>query len=233
MKDSKEDMMDKANRMLNRILGLRRRVDPATVEGPVYAGFHDRVFAAVIDTSIIYFICLDLFEWLTDFVFKDMPPLLQSFEALGGTYYTQNEMIRAFVDHLFASGFFQYWIVNSFFQSLVVGVLLIGTWIQFGTTPGKWLLGLEYVDDKTQTLPTPRQFFIRYLGFYLSMPVFMIGFAAMIFSSKKQTWHDKIAGTAVIYSKRGSIFRRGYRAAKTRLFGKPVEDKSSNDNRRK
>lgn len=42
--------------------------------------------------------------------------------------------------------------------------------------------------------------FLRWLGYYVSS-IFMLGYLWAIWDSKRQAWHDKIAGTVVVYSR--------------------------------
>ena len=41
---------------------------------------------------------------------------------------------------------------------------------------------------------------LRYLGYIVSIIPFFFGFIWILFSRKRQGWHDKIAGTCVVYS---------------------------------
>jgi uncharacterized RDD family membrane protein YckC len=40
--------------------------------------------------------------------------------------------------------------------------------------------------------------FLRYIGFFISCLVFLIGVIWAAFDAQKQGWHDKIAGTYVV-----------------------------------
>jgi uncharacterized RDD family membrane protein YckC len=59
-------------------------------------------------------------------------------------------------------------------------------------------IGAEIVDAKTLSKPSTRQLIIRYLGYYVSILPFMLGFIWAAFDHRKQAWHDKLAGTVVI-----------------------------------
>ena len=66
-----------------------------------------------------------------------------------------------------------------------------------GRTPGKMLLGLQVVNEDG----TPVTFgiaFLRSVGYLVSGAIFYLGFIWAGFDKKKQSWHDKIAGTVVI-----------------------------------
>ena len=92
--------------------------------------------------------------------------------------------------------------------ALVVGVLA-GTWgpvlyaLLFwsttGQTPGKAVMGVRIVrlDGKPLNLVTAVR---RILGYGLSMVTFGVGFLVVLSDDRRQGWHDKIAGTCVIYS---------------------------------
>jgi uncharacterized RDD family membrane protein YckC len=68
-----------------------------------------------------------------------------------------------------------------------------------GQTLGKMAFGIKVV--KTDTDETPGYFsaFLReVVGKFLSSLVLLLGYLWMIWDSRKQTWHDKIAGTVVV-----------------------------------
>ncbi|MCK4534272.1 MAG: RDD family protein, partial [Syntrophobacterales bacterium] len=70
-----------------------------------------------------------------------------------------------------------------------------------GQTPGKKLLDLKVVrtDGKPMTLGTA---FLRWVGYIISKLPFFLGFIWVAFDGRKQGWHDKIAGTYVIKTRR-------------------------------
>jgi uncharacterized RDD family membrane protein YckC len=73
-------------------------------------------------------------------------------------------------------------------------------WVKYLGTPGKMLLKLQVVDaDTGHALSTP-QAIGRYLGYYISMIPLMLGFIWVAFDSRKQGFHDKLAGTVVIHT---------------------------------
>jgi uncharacterized RDD family membrane protein YckC len=71
-------------------------------------------------------------------------------------------------------------------------------WKCKSATPGKMLFNLIIVDAKTLQKPTTAQLIIRYFSYYVSTIPFCLGFLWIAFDSRKQGWHDKIAGTLVI-----------------------------------
>ncbi|WP_432481069.1 RDD family protein [Moraxella sp. ZY200743] len=82
-----------------------------------------------------------------------------------------------------------------------VGLPLLATfwfWTRKGATPGKMLLGLQVLDERTGNLLTLKQAFIRYLGYIVSSVVFGLGYIWAGFDKKKQSWHDKLAKTVVV-----------------------------------
>lgn len=71
-------------------------------------------------------------------------------------------------------------------------------WTLAGFTPGKGLMGLRVIrHDGTEVTFGPA--LRRFLGYWVSAIVFFIGFLWVIVDRRRQGWHDKIAGTVVIY----------------------------------
>ena len=66
-------------------------------------------------------------------------------------------------------------------------------------TLGKRLMAMKVVDMQYRQI-SPQSAVIRYLSKYLSSAVLGLGFVWIIFSDKKQGWHDMIANTLVIES---------------------------------
>ncbi|MFT5260277.1 MAG: putative RDD family membrane protein YckC [Saprospiraceae bacterium] len=101
----------------------------------------------------------------------------------------------------------EYWENESFLMGawdallnyIIPAAAVLAFWIYKSATPGKLLTHLSIVDAKTGGKPSTRQFVIRYLGYYVSGIPLGLGFFWVAFDKRKQGWHDKIAGTVVIW----------------------------------
>jgi uncharacterized RDD family membrane protein YckC len=89
------------------------------------------------------------------------------------------------------------------FVALVTVLFILGYHAFFlvfaGQTPGKALLGLRVVPVNGGKLK-PWRAVLRYLGYYLSALPLFIGFLWVLLDDQRQAWHDKLAGTVVLYS---------------------------------
>lgn len=215
---------ERFKRITNKLMGVKPRIDPRTSETPIYANFQDRLVAGAIDIALLFIVFQDLFKWLFSlrvqhFSPEDLsPPATPEFE-----FASTPDQIRMFVEHLYEIGFAQVWLENIFYQSVIIGIAFVTMWHMFQTTPGKYLIGLKIVEKTTFAQPSLKQYIMRYLGFYLSMPPFMIGFATLGFFKHNQAWHDQIAGTVVVYTREGSIFRRAWDWVKVKIK-RPAND---------
>lgn len=72
-------------------------------------------------------------------------------------------------------------------------------WIARSATPGKMAISARIVDATTGGKPTARQLLKRYAGYYLSAFPLGWGFFHVAFDPRKQSWHDKLSGTVVVY----------------------------------
>jgi uncharacterized RDD family membrane protein YckC len=89
---------------------------------------------------------------------------------------------------------------------VVFGVYCAGFWTLLGRTPGMMLLGLRVVTvDRDR--PGARRSIIRALGYWVSA-ILLIGFAWIAVDRRNQGFHDKLAGTFVVYDWGGSPVRR-------------------------
>jgi uncharacterized RDD family membrane protein YckC len=76
-------------------------------------------------------------------------------------------------------------------------------WKLKGSTIGGIICGLHVVrlDGRPIDWPTA---IVRALGCFLSAAIMFLGFIWVAFDSEKQSWHDKIAGTVVVRSPKGT-----------------------------
>lgn len=72
-------------------------------------------------------------------------------------------------------------------------------WSRSGQTVGKAMLGIKIVGADGQP-PSGGKAFLRYIGYLVSGIVLALGFVWVIFDRKRQGWHDKMAGTYVVYA---------------------------------
>ena len=99
-------------------------------------------------------------------------------------------------------GFFDWlwqWAAAGALVALVVSVVYdIGFWMLAGQTPGKYLMGLRIVrtdGDRIKLWNGVR----REVGYVLSGILFL-GYLWILFDNRRQGFHDRLAGTLVVYS---------------------------------
>jgi uncharacterized RDD family membrane protein YckC len=79
-------------------------------------------------------------------------------------------------------------------------ILVLLFWFYRSATPGKIVLKAKIVDEDSLGKPRPWQWFVRYLGYYISLLALGMGFLWVAWDVRKQGFHDKLARTVVIYS---------------------------------
>ena len=87
-------------------------------------------------------------------------------------------------------------------QLVLPAVAIIVFWIARQATPGKMAIHAKIVDADTGAPMTRAQAIGRYLGYYVSILGFGLGFFSVGWDRRKQGWHDKLAGTVVVRSRR-------------------------------
>lgn len=137
-----------------------------------YAGFWIRTAATMVDTILIVLIIF--------------PPL---FLVYGWDYFTQEHTL------FWGRGFFDF-LLNWIFPSITT--LLF--WHYGQATPAKMLFDLKIVDATTGQKPSNKQWIVRYVGYFVSILPLGLGLFWVAFDRKKQSFHDKMANTVVIYS---------------------------------
>jgi uncharacterized RDD family membrane protein YckC len=78
-------------------------------------------------------------------------------------------------------------------------VYCVGFWSLTGRTPGKQVMGLLVVrtDGKRMRMGAA---LLRWFGYYLSAILFL-GYLWVLADDRRQAFHDKLAGTMVVYSR--------------------------------
>lgn len=77
-------------------------------------------------------------------------------------------------------------------------IAVIALWRKYRATPGKMLFKAEVVDADTHEAMSLGQSVLRYFSYILSSLPMFLGFTWIALDSRKQAWHDKLAGTVVI-----------------------------------
>jgi uncharacterized RDD family membrane protein YckC len=80
---------------------------------------------------------------------------------------------------------------------LVVAIYLVAFWTVLGQTPGKWLLGVKVVANGGGPIGLRRSL-VRLFGYLVSALPCYLGFF-WILGPQRRGWHDRLAGTEVVY----------------------------------
>lgn len=84
-------------------------------------------------------------------------------------------------------------------ESLLPALAVIVFWRRYGATPGKFAIFAKIVDARTGNPLSTGQCVARYIGYLISFIPLFLGFVWIAIDRRKQGWHDKIAGTMVVY----------------------------------
>jgi uncharacterized RDD family membrane protein YckC len=138
-----------------------------------YAGFVSRLFAFVLDV-IILVVAISLITWLITFL-----DVLFNLEIIMGA-----DLIR--------------FIATTLLTLVVYVGYPLFFWTFIGKTPGMLLMGLRVVTTDGQYLSLGRSA-RRLIGYAIAAIPFFLGFFWILIDDRRQGWHDKIAGTCVVY----------------------------------
>jgi len=142
----------------------------ATVARSVeYVGFWKRVVAFVIDSFIVLVVTVPLLLAIYGFGYSD---------RAGSVF----------------AGFWDFVI-----QVVFPAVAVIVFWRYRGATPGKMAISAKILDAQTLAVPSTGRLVARYFAYLVSMLPLFIGFVWIGIDRRKQGFHDKIAGTVVVY----------------------------------
>jgi uncharacterized RDD family membrane protein YckC len=151
-----------------------------------YAGFSSRLIAYTIDT-VVAIAGISFMWWLFN-VTIDILQVQRILEALGWF-----DSLASIFD-----------LGTSVVVRGVVFVLGVGLYHVFllslaNRTIGKMVMGLQVVPLTGGRIGVLRAT-LRYFGYIVSIIPLFFGFIWILFSRKRQGWHDKIAGTCVVYT---------------------------------
>ena len=156
-----------------------------TLQGQ-YSGFISRAIAYILDVIFISFTILVTY-WFSS-------QLLQYFLHIqvGGCAPIQGFDIIKITCHVST------WALN-IFAIVFTPIYFLFFWILAGQTPGKYGLGIRVVrlNGRRMTLLSGIRRLLGYAACFLSLG---IGFLWVLIDDRRQGWHDKIAGTCVIYA---------------------------------
>ncbi len=139
-----------------------------------YAGFVSRLLAYGIDIAIIT-VMVVAFGWLVDTVTRFFPTVVFDPEGTIG------------------------FVLAGVVIAVTAGIYYVFFWTLTGQTPGKMLLGLQVVSLDGSNL-TFWQAMRRLIGYFLSALALYAGYWWVLIDNRRQGWHDKLAGTVVVYA---------------------------------
>ncbi|NDJ62357.1 MAG: RDD family protein [Chloroflexi bacterium] len=164
--------------------------DPYNLQGQ-YAGFVTRFIAFLLDivvVSAVYTVSVGIGQLIGNFFNVDVFEMVNT-QPLVGT-----------VVGLAALNFPVVYYV--FFWSLI------------GQTPGKALMGIRIYGKNGQRIGVWRAF-VRYVGYWVSA-VLLLGYLWVLIDNRRQSFHDKLARTVVVYSWEARIHQAVIDRAKRR-----------------
>jgi uncharacterized RDD family membrane protein YckC len=147
-----------------------------------YAGFWPRFFAFLIDTLILVGVI-----WLYNGIWG----------LASGTGFWGEEVADPFLPDTAAGSGSSFWILSSVILFVIVVAYFICFWGWRGQTPGKMVMRMKIVRFDGARIGWGIAV-VRFLGYIISILLFLIGFFWVAYDSRRQGFHDKVADTFVI-----------------------------------
>lgn len=88
--------------------------------------------------------------------------------------------------------------LGQLFNYLLPPVYFIAMWTNKQTDLGKMVISARIVDAETGAAPSGFRCALRYVGIIIASIPLGLGLLWVAFDTRKQGWHDKIAGTVVV-----------------------------------
>ncbi len=158
------------------------------------ATFNRRLLASTIDMLLISILIMPVSYILSKFGITDEMIKLQMKPEL----MLEDVTVATFLKMLYTSGLISYILLMQFIMIFLTGLYIIYFWCKKGATPGKMIFKCKVIDAITGKNITIKQGIIRFLSIPLSIIPLLIGLFMIDFTKKRQSLHDKIAGTIVV-----------------------------------
>ena len=169
--------------------GLKPKREAETVK---YADINARALAACVDVLLLFCLLNPLFQLVNAKVGVDAV-LLGQMQAAGS--------VAQMMTIIWSFPFIDVWLLERLFEFCVMGALFVSVQIIWGTTPGKWLLGLKIVRVNTLEPIVWWRYVLRFVGYFAALLPLMIGIFWISFNRERRGWQDYVAGTVVIHTR--------------------------------
>jgi uncharacterized RDD family membrane protein YckC len=150
---------------------------PTATKGGQHAGFISRLFAFLIDIVVLS-IALTILIW---------------FATAIDNAFNVSQYVSAIISVELSIALY----------SLIITCMVYGYflffWVLIGQTPGKTVIGLRVVTVDGSRVSIWRGI-LRLIGYLISSIPLYAGFLWILVDDDRKGWHDKIAGTHVIYT---------------------------------
>ena len=188
-------MLDKlASLNITQIPGFRRK--KSTIDKK-YATFNRRIIAITIDTLILALLVSQPISLLVARYYQMTPDLNALLMQMQGAP-TPHQALIAFWEGFVQSGALNVLLVNNVLQTLVMLVLTGICWHFWSATPGKMLMRIRVAAAVTEAPVSTRQILLRLAGYLLDAFTLCVGMFWVGIDKRRQSWHDKMAGTVVL-----------------------------------
>lgn len=184
----------------------------------IYSGFISRALAALLDCLIIGFFLWPLFVLVEKVLFGGILPsdVLNNIameyqsqiyeigansknfpELIKKTFYLIIETPR-FKAYFYEEHGYIKIIINNLVQIFSFLAIVFVFLHKKQSTPGMMLIGIKIVNANDLSAPSAKKLLIRSFALIFALVPFLLGIIWIVFDSKKQGWHDKIASTLII-----------------------------------
>lgn len=157
----------------------------------IYATFQERMMAAAIDMTIIFFLLNGPAQEMSAKLYATLPA--ETRDAL-----SQSQSLPQLFELAASSGFLTLYFINFTVQIILIGILIVTFQSLMHTTPGKWIMGIKITTADNETFPPTWRLIVRFIGYILSCAPLMLGFIWMNIDPQRRAWHDRLSGTRVI-----------------------------------
>jgi uncharacterized RDD family membrane protein YckC len=162
-----------------------------------YATFNRRLYAMTVDVLVFIVFATPFMKIFSYYIMGDID-MARVMTELSLTSMNQEVKFEDFWAKIQEHNLLVKYLITLSAMIALLFVYEFFFWTKFNSTPGKMLFACRIVDVKTGNPPSKKQYIVRFAAYIVSTLPIYLGFFAIYWSKRRQTWHDKLAGVAVI-----------------------------------
>jgi uncharacterized RDD family membrane protein YckC len=162
-----------------------------------YASFNRRLYSMSIDILIFILISTPIMN-LIGYLLIGENDIVKITQELQPQQFSNEIPFDVFWAKLMEYNIIYKYLFMMFMMFVLLFLYEIFFWVKYDCTPGKWFMSTKLADADTLQSPSVKQYVKRFLFYPISTLPIYLGFFAICWSPRRQSWHDRLSNVVVI-----------------------------------